>query len=140
MKPNHLYQYVFAFFLICLTVATHADYTGERYGLTALTAQNQQVQSCIPGVNAVSRQITTGNTDISGPLPFSRNYETALQLGFVPALRTGEAKSLDEAFAITYLESRAFLGMGWSHNYDYRLQVIGTRAFVLNMPGSGLPL
>lgn len=47
---------------------------------------------------------------------------------------------MDEAFAITYLENRAVLGLGWSHNYDYRLQTVGTRAFVLNMPGSGLPL
>lgn len=140
MKLNHLYQYVCAFFLVFLTAYTHAEYTGERYGLTALTAQNQNVQSCIPGVNAVSRQITTGSTDIGGSLPFSRSYETALQLGFIPTLRSGEAKSLDEAFTITYLENRALLGMGWSHNYDYRLQTVGTRAFVLNMPGSGLPL
>lgn len=140
MKPNHLFQYVLALFLGFLTVYTYADYTGERYGLTALTAQNQQIQSCIVGVNAVSRQITTGSTDIGGPLPFSRSYETALQLGFIPTLRSGEAKSLDEAFAITYLENRAVLGLGWSHNYDYRLHTVGTRAFVLNMPGSGLPL
>lgn len=62
MKLNYLYQYVCAFFLVFLTPYTHADYNGERYGLTALTAQNQNVQSCIPGVNAVSRQITTGST------------------------------------------------------------------------------
>ncbi|MCU4493325.1 hypothetical protein GJV03_03590 [Acinetobacter sp. RIT698] len=140
MKHNYLYQYVLALFLVFLTVYTHADYTGERYGLTALTAQNQNIQSCTPGINAISRQIITGSTDIGGPLPFSRNYETALQLGFIPTLRSGDAKSLDEAFAITYLENRALLGMGWSHNYDYRLQTIGTRAFTLNMPGSGLPL
>lgn len=140
MKLNVLFSCALASPFLFSTIYTHAGYDGERYGLTALTAQNQQIQSCIPGVNAIPRQITISSTDIRGPLPFSRNYETALQLGFIPAFRSNEAKSLDEAFAITYLENKALLGMGWSHNYDYRLYTAGNRAFILNMPGGGLPL
>ncbi|WP_284085045.1 RHS repeat-associated core domain-containing protein [Acinetobacter haemolyticus] len=117
-----------------------ADYTGDRYGAAALTAQKPTLQSCTIGINALTRQIATGSTDISGPLPFIRTYETALQLGYKPNYRTAEAKNMDRAFATTYLENRALLGLGWSHNYDYRLLTSGTMGYVLNMPGGGLPI
>nr|WP_228142288.1 RHS repeat-associated core domain-containing protein [Acinetobacter pittii] len=140
MKINKLMLHMLATPFLFSAIHTNAAYQDERYGLTALTAQAQNVQSCTPGINAISRQITTGSTDIQGPLPFVRTYETALQLGFDPTYRTSEAKSIDKAFATTYLEVRAGMGMGWSHNYDYRLQTVGTQAFTLNMPGGGLPM
>ncbi|WP_284085040.1 RHS repeat domain-containing protein [Acinetobacter haemolyticus] len=140
MQINKLMLHMLATPFLFSAIYTHADYKDERYGLTALTAQAQNVQSCTPGINAISRQITTGSTDIQGPLPFIRTYETALQLGFNPNFRTNDAKVLDRAFANTYLEVRALFGAGWSHNYDYRLQTVGTQAFTLNLPGGGLPM
>ncbi|WP_436897849.1 RHS repeat-associated core domain-containing protein [Acinetobacter gyllenbergii] len=140
MKMNNLLLHMLATPFLVSSIYTHAAYQDERYGLTALTAQAQNVQSCTPGINAISRQITTGSTDIAGPLPFTRSYETALQLGFNPSYRSNDAKVLDEAFAVTYLEVRALFGAGWSHNYDFRLNTIGTQAYTLNMPGGGLPM
>jgi hypothetical protein len=49
-----------------------------------------------------------------------------LQLGYDSSKRSSSPKSIDAAFPITYLENRALLGLGWSHNYDYRLVTAGT--------------
>ncbi|ENU08458.1 RHS repeat-associated core domain-containing protein [Acinetobacter calcoaceticus] len=140
MKMNKLMRHMLATSFLFSAFQVNAAYQDERYGLTALTAQAQNVQSCTPGINAISRQITTGSTDIQGPLPFIRTYETALQLGFDPSYRSSEAKSIDTIFGNSYIEVRALMGMGWSHNYDFRLTTVGTQAYTLNMPGGGLPM
>lgn len=134
---------VYAGLLILLSVlqpAAFANYNNESYGVTALSAQKVAVQSCTPGINAVSRQIETGGQDIAGLLPFNRSYKSALQLGFNPSTRSEQAQRIDEVFALTSIENRALFGAGWSHNYDYRLTTVGNMAYVLNMPGDGMPM
>ncbi|MDN8449504.1 hypothetical protein QZK77_11240, partial [Acinetobacter baumannii] len=118
---------------------------GETYEQTILSTSNKPVNSCLVGINATSKQIELSSTDIKGNLPFSRSYSTTLQLDYKPEFRNEEGKSLDGAFAISYLENRALLGIGWSHNYDFRLLTFGNaqlnanRLYILNLPGESYP-
>ncbi|MBE2164321.1 hypothetical protein IIQ43_07195, partial [Acinetobacter oleivorans] len=118
---------------------------GETYEQTILATSNKPVNSCLVGINATSKQIELSSTDIQGNLPFSRTYSTTLQLDYKPEFRNEDGKSLDGAFAVSYLENRALLGVGWSHNYDFRLLTFGNtqfnanRLYILSLPGESYP-
>lgn len=139
MKKSIVYVGFLAL-LSALQPVAFAAYNQESYGVTALSAQKVSVQSCTPGINAVSRQIETGGQDISGSLPFNRTYQSALQLGFNSSTRSEAALITEKAFALTSIEDRELFGAGWSHNYDYQLTAFGTQAYILSMPGGGLPI
>ncbi|MCU4391658.1 RHS repeat-associated core domain-containing protein [Acinetobacter courvalinii] len=132
----------------CCVVSAHALITnsGETYEQSTLSVANKPINSCLIGINATSRQIELNSTDIQGVLPFSRSYNTSLQLGYRPEFRTDDGKSLDSAFAASYLENRALLGIGWSHNYDYKLTTFGNaqyniyRLYILSLPGENYPI
>jgi RHS repeat-associated protein len=130
----------FAVLSFSMQSTAFAAYTDESYGTTALSTKKVAVESCTPGIDAVSRQIETDGQDITGLLPFNRTYRSSLQLGFDASTRSADAQTLDEAFALTSIENKALFGAGWSHNYDYQLTSIGTSAYTLNTPGGGLPL
>lgn len=132
----------------CCVVSAHALTTkaGETYEQSTLSIANKPINSCLTGINATSRQIELSSTDIQGVLPFSRSYNTSLQLGYRPDFRTDEGRTLDSAFAASYLENRAWLGVGWSHNYDYKLKTLGNaryniyRLYILSLPGENYPI
>ncbi|MFV5533147.1 hypothetical protein VXQ47_00005, partial [Acinetobacter pittii] len=118
---------------------------GETYEQSILSTSNKPVNSCLVGISATSKQIELSSTDIKGNLPFSRTYTTTLQLDYKPEFRNADGKSLDGAFAVSYLENRAFIGIGWSHNYDFRLLTFGNtqynanRLYILSLPGESYP-
>ncbi|WP_081313548.1 RHS repeat-associated core domain-containing protein [Acinetobacter pittii] len=129
-------------------VSGHAVTTGagETYEQSYLSTSNKPINSCLTGIDVTSKQIVLSGADIQGPLPFSRTYNTTLQLDYKPEFRNEEGKSLDGAFAVSYLENRAFIGLGWSHNYDYRLITFGNpqfniyRLYILSLPGESYPI
>lgn len=129
-------------------VSAHAITTtsGEGYDQSSFTVSGVNVEGCLPEIDVLSRQIKNSSTDIAGPLPFSRVYGTNLQLDFKPEFRNAEGKSLDGAFATSYMEGRSLMGVGWTHNYDYELQTFGNAQintyylYMLKTPGGHYPI
>lgn len=129
-------------------VSAHAITTnsGEGYDQSAFTVSGVNVEGCLPEIDVLSRQIKNSSIDIAGPLPFSRVYGTNLQLDFKPEFRNAEGKSLDGAFATSYMEGRSLMGVGWTHNYDYELQTFGNTQintyylYMLKTPGGHYPI
>ncbi|MFW1748099.1 RHS repeat-associated core domain-containing protein [Acinetobacter guillouiae] len=102
-----------------------AEYKDERYGLTFSTENAAKVDSCLIGISPLTRQIETSSTDISGALSFIRSYSSNLQLGFNPNFRANtDIKRHEQSFALGSVLSLSQLGVGWSHNYNFNLDIL----------------
>ncbi|WP_375036945.1 RHS repeat domain-containing protein [Acinetobacter sp. RW6] len=140
MKLNKILLQMLSTTLLFSPLELHSEiYSGENYGLTALTLDNNSIESCTPDLAPITKQITTSNIDIHGSLPFIRTYQTNLQPDYRADIKTPEALKIDRNFPLAYLENPGKIGLGWNHNYSYNLLVIGS-SYILNLPNSSLPI
>lgn len=60
MKLNPILYHMLSTSFLFSTLSIHAAvYSGESYGLTALTLESDKVESCTPDIDPITRQITT---------------------------------------------------------------------------------
>ena len=83
--------------------------------LDDLTASPERINSCISdsGINPISKQVELSKVDIKGPLPFIRSYSTLIQL---------TPKEYNQAYQSLMDRDLKEMGIGWTHNYAYKLE------------------
>ncbi|MRT39001.1 hypothetical protein GJV03_17730 [Acinetobacter sp. RIT698] len=83
--------------------------------LDDLTASPDRINSCISdsGINPISKQVELSKVDIKGPLPFIRSYSTLIQL---------TPKEYNQAYQSPMDRDLKEMGIGWTHNYAYKLE------------------
>lgn len=101
--------------LLPLLCCSHSSLLFSSPFLEDANVAPQAVHSCIDetGINPMSQQIELHKTDIDGPLPFIRSYSTALSLT--------EGNYNQANITLMDKEIRE-LGVGWTHNYAYKLE------------------
>ncbi|WP_436870772.1 RHS repeat domain-containing protein [Acinetobacter courvalinii] len=105
---NYL-NFLFGFILLNLSIPSNAAF------LEDVTASPKQITSCISdsGINPIANQVEFKKIDITGPLPFIRSYSTTVHL---------TSKDYNEAYYSPMDNEIREMGVGWTHNYAYKLE------------------
>lgn len=102
-------NFLFGFILLSLSLPAYAAF------LEDVTASPKQITSCISdsGINPIANQVEFKKIDITGPLPFIRSYSTTLHL---------TSNDYNQAYYSPMDNEIREMGIGWTHNYAYKLE------------------